>query len=107
VSFEFQVDCILQDGVVVGRNGRGDVPLGTVFTTLAKSRFEVDRMKSVDLGLLCSVELRLEEVQWYRRSIDHIPGGHTAGLRLGGTGMEALAEALASKQDRESILLRA
>lgn len=60
--FEFQVDCILQDGVVVGRNGRCDVPLGTVFTTLGKSRFEVDRMTSVDLGLLCSVDLLFEPI---------------------------------------------
>lgn len=106
MPFEFEVDSILQAGVVVGRNGRGDVPLGTVFTILAKSRLESDRVTSVDLGPLRSIDLRLMEVQWYRRSIDHIPGGHTAGLRLEGTGMEAIEEALASKQKGESVLLR-
>lgn len=106
VSYEFQVDCILQDGVVWGRNSRGNVPLGTVFTTLAKSRLEADLPKLVDLGSLSCVDLRLAEVQWYRRSIDHVPCGHTAGLRLEGTGLEAIAEALAAKQTGESILLR-
>lgn len=106
MSYEFQIDCLLQDGVVLGRNGRGDVPLGTVFTTLAKSRLEADLTTSVDLGTLGCVDLRLAEVQWYRRSIDHIPGGHTAGLRLEGTGLEAIADALAARQERESIFLR-
>lgn len=104
--FEFDVDSIFQDGVVIGRNGRGNVPLGTVFTILAKRRLEADRVTSVELGQLGCIDLRLAEVQWYRRSIDHIPGGHTAGIRLEGTGMEAIAEALASKQNGESILLR-
>lgn len=79
--------------------------LGVVFTILAKRRLEADRVASVDVGPLRSIDLRLTEVQWYRRSIDHIPGGHTAGLGLEGTGMEAIAVALASEEKGESILL--
>lgn len=107
MSYEFEIECVVQDGVVLGRNGRNDVPLETVFTTLAKRRLEADLITLVDLGPLCHVDLQLMEVQWYRRSIDKIPGGHTAALRLEGTGMDAIAVALASKQERESILLRA
>ncbi|MGA7439020.1 MAG: hypothetical protein WBW32_12940 [Luteibacter sp.] len=106
MSYEFEVDCILQDGLVLGRNGRGDVPLGTVFTALVKRRLEADLITLVELDSPSCVDLKLTEVQWYRRSTAFIPGGHTAALRLEGTGLGAMSDALAARQERESILLR-
>ena len=106
---EFQIDRFDPDGLVVGRNGYADVPLGTLFVALTKRRLdgEVPNLTVVDLGDIAAIELRLNEVQWFRKSLDVIPNGHAAGIRLEGTGLDAIAAALASKLDREFIFIRA
>lgn len=109
VVLEFQVDRIEPNGLVIGRNGDADIPLGTVFVALKKVRIDSgppDR-RTIDLGDVAAISLRLVEVQWYRRKIDLVPGGHTAGLKLEGLGFDAIAGALASKQEREFLFIRA
>lgn len=106
---EFQIDRFEPDGLVVGRNGYEDIPLGTVFLALAKRRLdgEVPNLITVELGDLAAVDLRLTEVHWFRKLLDVVPSGHSAGLRLEGAGLEVVATALASKREREFIYIRA
>lgn len=49
---EFQIDRFEPGGLVVGRNGYSDVPVGTVFVALTKRRLdgEVPNLTDVDLG---------------------------------------------------------
>lgn len=107
-DIEFDVDRITDDGLVIGRNGYADVPVGTVFKVLTKTRHEgeLSSLSLVDLGGVASVSLRLAEVWHSRRSMDTVPRGHSAGLRLDGDGLDALKHAIATKQPRESIALR-
>ncbi|MFG6455557.1 hypothetical protein [Roseateles sp. BYS96W] len=104
----FDVETILTDGLIIGRNEYQDIPVGTVFTALRKSKLvgEMPNLQPFDLGELANVNLRLLEVQWYRRHLDFIPRGHTAGLRLSGDGISLLAEALAERGERESVKLQ-
>ena len=104
---EFQVDRIEPNGLVVGRNGDADIPVGAIFVSLEKVRVDGDApdLTSVELGIT-AVDLRLTEVHWFRTTIDAIPRGHSAGLRLDGVGLEAIASALASRREREFLYIR-
>jgi len=106
---DFLVDHIEPDGLVIGRNGYTDVPLGTVFTAIGKSRVDADdpNLLAVPLGKIAVVRLQLTEVHFFRRLIDAIPRGHSAGLRLDGEGSDKLAAALDGKLEREFVHLLA
>jgi hypothetical protein len=103
----FDVEAILPDGLIIGRNEYADIPVGTIFTALRKSKLvgELPNLLPVDQGEIGPVNLQLMEVQWYRRLIDAIPRGHTAALRVSGEGMALLAKALAERGARESVKL--
>jgi hypothetical protein len=87
--FEFQVDSISPEGLVLGRNGDRDIPVGTTFTIVRQCGVHEAS------GLVRPVSLTLREVHWYSRIIDHVPAGHTAGLAVEGEGLEGLAGWLA------------
>ena len=107
-GLDFQVERFERGGLIVGRNGNADIQLGAVFVAVAKCRVDGQSpdLISVDLGDIAPIHLRLTEVRWFRQSLDMIPRGHAAGIRLEGTGLDAIAAALASKRDREFILVR-
>lgn len=104
----FSVDHIADDGLVIGRNGYVDIPVGSVFNVLAKEKLvgDLPDLRSVDLGVVAEVRLLLTEVWCYRRSVDVIPGGHSAGLRLEGAGIDSLKRSLQTQQSREALWLR-
>ena len=104
-----QVDRLDPSGFVIGRSGNVDVPLDTHFVSVTKERLEGDRLNltSVDLGVMAEIDLRLIEVHWFRRLIDVIPRGRSAGLKFDGLGMEVIESALLQKRDREYVLIRA
>ena len=52
-----------------------------------------------------TIALTLVTVHWYRREIEYIPGGHTAGLAVHGTGLDSLAAQLDLLGDDESLYL--
>ena|ERR1700761_4153102 len=83
--------------------------LDTHFVSVTNERLEGDRLNltSVDLGVVAEIDLRLIEVHWFRRLIDVIPRGHSAGLKFDGLGMEVIESALLQKRDREYVLIRA
>ena len=102
----FFVDSINETSLILGRNENADIPVGSVFTLLGKTRLN-DRTTwtSTDLGYVESVELTLVTVHWYRHEIEYIPGGHTAGLSVTGSGIELLAQHLSKLHDDESVYL--
>jgi hypothetical protein len=104
----FDVEEILPDGLIIGRNEYAEIRVGTVFTALRKSKLvgDLPNLEPVDLGEFAQVSLQLVEVHWYRRLIDVVPRGHTAGLRVTGEGMPLLAKALAERGERESVKLQ-
>lgn len=106
---EFLIVHIEPNGLIVGRSGDADIPVGTVFTTLAQQRYEGEglNLTTVELGNIATVELRLIEVHWFRRMIEVVPRGHSAGLRLEGHGIEAITNALATKSKSDFFFLKA
>jgi hypothetical protein len=105
--FQFQVDSINSEGRVLGRNGEGDIPVGTTFTALRRCivHHESDDYRSEDLGEAASIALSLREVHWYQRSIDVVPGGHTAALVVDGEGLDVLAALLRDLPPHECLSL--
>ena len=91
--FEFLVDSISPEGLVLGRNCDLNIPVGTTFTAVRLSRVHRDscEYRTEDLGEVGSVALTLREVHWYQRTIEYVPGGHTAALRVTGDGVVLLA----------------
>ncbi len=104
---EFLVDSINPEGLVLGRNGDREIPLGTMFTAVTRSRVHRDSRGYLteELGEVGRVALTLREVHWYQRTIDHIPRGHTAGLAVTGDGLELLAGLLSSLPPHECLAL--
>jgi len=106
---EFNVDSVEPSGQVLGRNDDLDIPLGTTFTQIRKTRVDGDLMNlhSVELGVVDSIALTLVAVDFYRHSVDVVPGRCTAGLTLDGVGLGALSRALQGAADREFISIAA
>jgi hypothetical protein len=107
VVLEFQVDSINPDGLVVGRNGERDIPVGTTFTAVRRCRVHKEGAdyRTEEIGETGPVALTLREVHWYRRTLDHVPRGHTAGLVLMGQGLEQLAGLLRGLPPHECLSL--
>ena len=93
---EFLVDSISPDGLVIGCNGDRDIPVGTTFTAIMRSRVhqKSDGYHTEELGEVGQIALTLSGVQWFQRTIDHGPRGHSAGLTVTGDGLELLARLL-------------
>ena len=103
----FEVEEAYPTGLVTGRNSYVDIPVGAVFTSLRKARFDgpVADLRKVDLGVVACVSLRLDRVEVFRKSIEAIPRGYSAGLYLSGEGIELVRQALQDRQERESLTL--
>lgn len=106
-TLEFEVDSINKQGLVLGRNGNVDIPVGFTFTSIRKVRIDgpTSDLQAVSMGTVASIKLRLEEVHFYRRTVEFIPGGHTAGLRVSGDGLNELRVALLQRGSREYLHL--
>lgn len=103
----FLVESISSEGLVLGRNGDCAIPVGTLFTAVRRCRVyqEASIHHTKELGIMGPVSLLLREVLWYSHSIDHVPGGHTAGLVVMGEGLTALAGWLQERPPHESLWL--
>lgn len=107
--FDFLVDSISPQGLVLGRNGECNIPVGTMFTAVRLSRVHriPGEIRTEDLGEVGAVALTLREVHWYQRIIDYVPGGHTAGLLVAGEGLLMLAGLLRELPPRDYLSLTA
>lgn len=103
-KIDFQLHEALSDSRVTGRNCGVDVPVGTVFTALCRRDFPItapgDTVISPEAAFVSGISLRLDSVEWYRHSINHITAGHTAMLTLSGTGFDTVTEALSTAPER-------
>jgi hypothetical protein len=104
---QFLVDSVTDSGHVLGRNDTLDIPVGAIFTRIAKQCVDGDRvdLQTIEIGDVATVSLRLTNVEWYQRNIDVVPGGHTARLILTGFGIATLSSLLAEKSEREYFSL--
>lgn len=103
----FLVDSISPDGLVLGRNGNRDIPIGTKFSAIQQSRVyqEPSGFHTEELGDVGQIALTLCSVQWYQRTTDHVPRGHSAGLVVTGDGLELLARLLRDLPRHECLTL--
>lgn len=103
----FEVDEVFPTGLVTGRNGDVEIPVGAVFTSLRKSKFEgsVAELREMDLGVIAKVSLRLYKVEFFRQFIGAVPPGCSAGLHLSGEGMHLVRQALLERRERECLTL--
>ena len=107
IAPSFMVESVNEQGLVLGRNGCLDIPVGFVFTSITKVRVEgpTSNLRGIPMGIVCSVSLRVEEIHWYQRAIEVIPGGHSAGLRLSGNGLTELQTSLTRRSNGEYLSL--
>ena len=95
---EFTVESLMRDArgaIVCGRCYEADIRLGDMFTALGQIRFErsadTGHLEQVGSDVVAAVELRVEEIGMYDRSVEQVPHGYTAGIRFTGSGLELLA----------------
>lgn len=102
-GFELMVDS-MQDETIVGTNcGVSDIPLGTTFTAAVRVRAgNENRRQPVDE---VAMALKLLAVNWFGRDIAAVPGGHSAGLKMSGPGLEWLVSTLRDLPPGDSIVL--
>jgi len=103
----FHVDSINDAGLVLGRNDDLAIPLGSVFTSVSRTRYHraAGSFSSEPPETVARVRLAVREVHWYQRLIDAIPPGHTAGLALEGYGLDQLASLLGERASGEVLSL--
>lgn len=104
------LDRIEHNGIIVVTNNAEDFPLGIVFSELTKIRVDYStELSPPPRTELWStpVNLRLIEAIIYRKAVEIVPRGWSAGLRLAGVGMEAISDALKEKGKHEFVHLRA
>jgi hypothetical protein len=102
----FEVDAVDKAGRILGRNvDSKDIPIGSTFAETNKVRCDSYSFHraSPDLGVIANIKLILKKVEFYRRSIDVIPGGHSAAIVVEGNGMSALNAVLKERKKREYI----
>ena len=102
------VDRELDDGrVVVVNCSREEAPIGSVFTTLflLNVRMENEEFHHEQGGPSIRVELKLESVEWFRRFITAIPGGHNAAVLLTGSGLSDLRAHLNAQAPGRQVIL--
>ena len=104
---QFLVDSVIAPDQIAGRNDAIDIPVGTTFTRITKSRVDGDLMhlQTTELGDVATVAIRLVGVELYRKRIDFVPGGYTAILFVDGDGIDALTSLLDAIADREYFWL--
>jgi hypothetical protein len=107
--FEFDLDSITDSGLLQGRNGKRDIPVGTMFTEVRRHRRSSNSSETQPAEVVCKIALSIRAVHFYQEVIDVVPGDHTAALAVDGDGMHLLAEAInhLSKDDYLSLFARA
>ena len=105
--YDVFIDRIEKNGIVVATNNADEVPVGAVFTQLAKIRFE-EMSDSNNVTELWSkpISLRLLDVIIYRKSVPSIPKGWSAGLVLEDKEYDEILNTLNGMSKHEIVHLR-
>jgi len=103
----FHVDSINDAGLVVGRNDHIEIPLGSVFTSVSRTRYHGTggTFAFEPPETVANVHLTVLQVHWYQGLIHAVPPGHTAGLALAGSGLDRLAYLLGEHASDEVLSL--
>ena len=90
------VDSVMGTDRIGGRNDSVDIPVGTVFTRVTKTRVDGDNMNlgSVDLGDVAVVSIRLVGVEHFGQPFDYIPADHSPLLFVDGDDVVNLSNML-------------
>lgn len=103
-QIDFLLHELLSNGRVTGRNCGADLQLGTLFTGLYRRDYPViqssEEILVTEPVFVCSVSLRLDEIEMYRRSMDSLASGLTGALGLSGSGFASVSELLSTAPDR-------
>lgn len=105
---KFLVDSIDPSGWILGRNiDRKDISVGSIFTQITKTQRDgsLPHLVSTDLGAIANISLTLKNVEFYRRKIDVVPGGHSAGLLVEGNGLDRLTSVLEDRIEKENVFI--
>jgi hypothetical protein len=88
---------------VAVNNSNASVPLGTVFTWLQsrKAMWEGESFHEEPVASPESIELKLTEIDFWRKLVGEVPRGHKAAVRFSGEGIADLQHHLSVK--RESV----
>ncbi|WP_439627220.1 hypothetical protein [Gemmata sp.] len=82
--------------VFCGYCGPTAIRVGEIFTTFCWKQIERDdgtgELVTLDAGTSGPVALRVEEIGYYGSTTEFLPPGHSAALRLLGTGLEFLQQ---------------
>ena len=108
----FTVNYVTEDGILAGRNdslnGNTHIPVEMEFIEITKTKVngESPNYSVSELGVVAKINLKLKEVQSYGKTIDCIPGGITATMKVEGLGLDTLIEVLQNKGSREYVHIR-
>jgi hypothetical protein len=108
-SVDVFLDRIEPNGIIAVTNNAEGFQLGIIFSELTKVRVDCStELYPPPRTELWStpINLRLIEAIIYRKPVDIVPSGWSAGLRLEGVGMEAISDALKEKGKYEFVHLR-
>ena len=84
---------------VVTNSCRFDIPTETNFLVLFAERGVIEsggNYRVAEREPMTTISLRLTDIEFFRRSVDQVPYGHHAGVRLVGSDAETLSNYLAS-----------
>lgn len=88
------------NGSIYGRNCKRDIPVGTVFK-------RVHKVTTDGVEETIELYLKLVSVEFYRKSVEVVPGGHSARMELKGKGLSIITELVQSIEEGEHVRLEA
>lgn len=101
---EFELEEVFDGGLLTGRNGAVQLPVGTLFSRVVKERIRDDGIH--ELVETISVQIVVREVEVWRKSVPFAVARHSAGLRVDGPGLARLDVLLKSRVRHEVVYLR-
>ena len=108
LKVELLVDRQLDDGrLVVVNCGQEDIPVGTVLTQLCEQLVEQigESFNRHPHGEPELVELKIESIDIFRRSVEVVPKGYSAALKLSGVGLDAVVKRVSSASKEVQVFL--
>jgi len=101
---EFELEEVFDGGLLNGRNGAAELPVGTLFSRVVKERIRDNGTH--ELVESVPVKIVVREVEIWHKSVPFAFAGHSAGLRVDGPGLATLDVLLQSRVRHEVVYLR-
>lgn len=101
---EFELEEVLDGGLLTGRNGAVQLPVGTLFSHVVKERILEDGTHEFVESI--PVQLVVREVEIWRKLVPSAFARHSAALRVDGSGLARIDVLLQSRVRHEVVYLR-